>query len=112
MRNINFKPKAFLFDLNGTMIDDMKYHNDAWHSILTEKLGLNISYADVKKEMYGKNEELLTRVFGKGHFSAAEVEAISMDKELRYQKAFSPSLKLIGGLHNFLVKANEKNHNT
>jgi beta-phosphoglucomutase len=107
MWNTNFKPKAFLFDLNGTMIDDMKYHNDAWHSILTDKLGLNISYADVKKEMYGKNEELLTRVFGKGHFTPDEVEAISMDKEIRYQKAFLPSLKLIDGLPDFLVKAHK-----
>ncbi len=107
MQDTIFKPKAFLFDLNGTMIDDMKYHNDAWHSILTEKLGLNISYEDVKKEMYGKNEELLTRVFGKNHFTPEEVDAISMDKELRYQKAFLPSLKLIGGLHDLLANAHE-----
>ena len=57
--------------------------------------------------MYGKNEELLTRVFGKGHFTAEEVEAISMDKEIRYQKAFLPSLKLIDGLSDFLAKAHE-----
>ncbi|MEJ5995736.1 HAD family phosphatase [Pedobacter sp. Du54] len=108
MQDINFKPKAFLFDLNGTMINDMKYHNDAWFAILTEKLGLAISYAAVKKEMYGKNEELLTRVFGKNHFTSDEIEAISMEKEERYQKAFLPFLKLIDGLDDFLAKGKEK----
>ena len=28
--------KAFLFDLNGTMIDDMDYHVRSWHRILNE----------------------------------------------------------------------------
>jgi beta-phosphoglucomutase len=107
MKDTYFKPKAFLFDLNGTMIDDMKYHNDAWYAILTEKLGAAISYENVKKEMYGKNEELLTRVFGKNHFTPEEMDAISMDKELRYQSAFLPSLKLIDGLHDFLARAKE-----
>jgi beta-phosphoglucomutase-like phosphatase (HAD superfamily) len=28
--------KAFLFDLNGTMIDDMEYHAKAWSDILKQ----------------------------------------------------------------------------
>ncbi|MBB2144915.1 HAD-IA family hydrolase [Pedobacter sp. LMG 31464] len=107
MQNTDFKPKAFLFDLNGTMINDMKYHADAWHSIITEKLGLNISYADVKKEMYGKNEELLVRLFGENHFTPTEVENISIEKERRYQKTYLPTLALMNGLHQFLAKAKD-----
>jgi beta-phosphoglucomutase len=26
--------KAFLFDLNGTVIDDMHYHAEAWYDII------------------------------------------------------------------------------
>ena len=40
--------KAFLFDLNGTMIDDMDFHIKAWHGILNE-LGANISMAQMKE---------------------------------------------------------------
>lgn len=105
MQYTNFKPKAFLFDLNGTMINDMKYHADAWYAVITEELGLNISYEDVKNEMYGKNEELLIRVFGKNHFTPEQVETISKEKEKRYQEAYLPSLKLINGLHIFLANA-------
>ena len=34
--------RAFLFDLNGTMINDMPYHITAWHRIMNE-LGANIT---------------------------------------------------------------------
>ncbi len=54
--------KAFLFDLNGTMINDMEYHIRAWYRILNE-LGANISMEKMKEECYGKNHELLERIF-------------------------------------------------
>ncbi|HZX57537.1 MAG TPA: HAD family phosphatase, partial [Mucilaginibacter sp.] len=62
--------KAFLFDLNGTMIDDMDFHIKAWHGILNE-LGANISMARMKEECYGKNDELLERIFP-GRFTEEE----------------------------------------
>jgi len=108
MQKTNFKPRAFLFDLNGTMIDDMDYHNKAWHSILTEQLGASIAFHEVKKEMYGKNKELLARIFGKDHFSADEIEKISMEKEISYQAAYQPHLSLIAGLPAFLKKAADR----
>ncbi|QIL41886.1 HAD family phosphatase [Pedobacter sp. HDW13] len=107
MHDLNFRPKAFLFDLNGTMINDMEYHTLAWYSIMTEDLGAALDYESVKKEMYGKNHEVLERVFGKGKFSAAEVERLSVDKEKRYQAGYLPHLALIDGLAGFLERAKD-----
>lgn len=98
-------PKAFLFDLNGTMIDDMEYHTQAWFQVLNEGLDAGLSWEAVKKEMYGKNEELLVRIFGKDHFSKSEIQQLSFQKEQKYQEAFLPNLKLIAGLEQFLQKA-------
>jgi len=100
--------KAFLFDLNGTMIDDMDYHTDTWHEILNNDLGANLSREAVKMEMYGKNHELLVRVFGEEKFSEEEKDQISFEKERRYQKTFKPHLKLIDGLDRLLERADEK----
>ncbi len=66
------------------MIDDMEFHGKAWFDILNNDLGAGLSEAEVKKEMYGKNPELLERVFGKDKFSAEEIETYSMRKELDY----------------------------
>lgn len=104
---MNDKPKAFLFDLNGTMINDMAFHNRAWHDILTQDLGASISFDAVKKQMYGKNQDLLERVFGVGHFSQEQIDQISIEKEHRYQAAYKKHLALIAGLGDFLEKAKQ-----
>ncbi|HEX7844290.1 MAG TPA: HAD family phosphatase [Chitinophagaceae bacterium] len=97
--------KAFLFDLNGTMIDDMSFHIKAWHRILNE-LGANISLERVKEECYGKNHELLERIFP-GRFSEEEKNRMSLEKEKQYQAEFKPHLSLLPGLHEFLKTYHE-----
>ena len=102
--------RAFLFDLNGTMIHDMPFHLDTWHDILTNTLGASLSREEVRNQMYGKNQELLVRIFGKEKFTAQEMDQISMEKEIRYQQTYRPHLKLIKGLQHVLASA--KNENT
>lgn len=100
--------KAFIFDLNGTMIDDMQFHVKAWYHILNDDLGAGMTREQVKSHMYGKNAELLIRVFGKEKFSIDEMNAVSLEKEKRYQQEYRPHLKLIPGLQQFLEKAYEQ----
>ncbi len=97
------KYKAYIFDLNGTMIDDMTYHIDAWQGIVN-RLGANLSREQVKKECYGKNEELLERIFP-GRFAEEKKTALGMEKEKQYQLEFKPQLKLIKGLDAFLEQS-------
>ncbi len=101
--------KAFLFDLNGTMIDDMQFHLKAWYHILNDDLGANLSWEEVKSHMYGKNSELLIRIFGKDRFTQEEMDRLSIEKEKRYQQEYKPYLQLIPGLHQFLEKAHALN---
>ncbi|HEV3222856.1 MAG TPA: HAD family phosphatase [Puia sp.] len=101
-------PLALIFDLNGTMINDMEFHLKAWTEILNNDLKAALSPEQVKSQMYGKNSELFVRVFGKGKFTEAEMEYWSNEKEKRYQKAYLPYLQLIKGLREFLDKAMEK----
>ena len=102
-----FTAKGFLFDLNGTMVNDMPYHIEAWHKKIIE-LGGNLSLQEMKYQCYGKNDELLERVFP-GRFSLEEKRNIGNDKEALYRIEFKPSLKLINGLSEFLSMAASKN---
>ena len=98
-------PKAFLFDLNGTMIDDMEYHVKAWYDILNNDLKADLSWPQVREQMYGKNSELLVRVFGEGKFDETRMNELSLEKEKRYQQTYLPNLQLIAGLEAFMNRA-------
>ncbi len=100
------KYKAFLFDLNGTMINDMHYHVSAWHSIVNE-MGAGISVDQMKVECYGKNQEVLERIFP-NRFLEEEKMKMGHRKEAQYRKDFEPMLQLLPGLSQFLSTAEAK----
>jgi beta-phosphoglucomutase family hydrolase len=99
--------KAFLFDLNGTMVNDMPYHIKAWHQIINS-LGRYISLEDMKKECYGKNEEVIERVIPQ-KYTLEEKTNIGLKKEEQYRKEFLPDLKLLPGLQKLLQHFSDKN---
>ena len=80
----------------------MHYHAEAWFDILNNDLGAGLSWDEVKVQMYGKNDELLIRIFGKNHFSQQRIKELSVEKERRYQQAYLPQLKLMDGLQQLL----------
>ena len=100
--------KAFIFDLNGTMINDMPYHTKAWQTLLNEQLGGSFTWEEVKKQMYGKNPEVLVRMFGPDRFTTEEMNDLSYKKEEKYQQEFLPHLALLPGLHEFLEAAYQR----
>ncbi|MEO9004124.1 MAG: HAD family phosphatase [Ginsengibacter sp.] len=97
--------RAFIFDMNGTMIDDMQYHARAWYDILNNDLNAGLTWDEVKVQMYGKNGEVLDRIFGEGHFPSERVEELSMEKERRYQQSYLPHIALLKGFNEFLEKS-------
>jgi beta-phosphoglucomutase len=100
--------KAFIFDLNGTMINDMEHHTKAWMELLNHDLGGNFTWDEVKQQMYGKNPEVLVRMFGPERFTLDEMNQLSLEKEKRYQQAYLPHLELLPGLNEFLENAYQK----
>jgi HAD superfamily hydrolase (TIGR01509 family) len=99
------KKHTFIFDLNGTMINDMEYHTRGWLYTLNDILGGNFTWDEVKPQMYGKNQDVLVRMFGAGKFADEEMTRLSLEKEKRYQQEFLPHLALLPGLVEFLEKA-------
>jgi len=99
--------RAFLFDLNGTMINDMEFHTRAWMHLMNHDLGGNFTWEEVKAQMYGKNPEVLVRMFGAFRFTEEEMRELSFEKERRYQHEYLSHLALLPGLHSFLEQAHK-----
>ena len=97
------KIKGFIFDMDGTMIDNMMVHHRAWQQKLKE-YGIDWSLEEVHEKVHGVNVELLERLFG-DRFSMAERRQISKEKEAAYRAIYQPEIKLIDGLLDFLEAA-------
>jgi beta-phosphoglucomutase len=99
--------RAFIFDLNGTMINDMEFHTRAWQHLMNHDLGGNFTWDEVKAQMYGKNPEVLVRMFGADRFTEEEMKALSFEKERRYQQEYLSQLALLPGLAELLERAHQ-----
>ncbi|MCB0663116.1 MAG: HAD family phosphatase [Saprospiraceae bacterium] len=99
--------KGLIFDMDGTMIDNMMVHHRAWQKKLAE-LGLEMTIEEVKDQIHGINEEILERLFG-DRFTREERRQIAWEKEAAYREIFKPELKLIDGLEIFLDKMKAEN---
>ncbi|HLP92469.1 MAG TPA: HAD-IA family hydrolase [Saprospiraceae bacterium] len=96
---------AFIFDMDGTMVDNMMTHHKGWQMTLA-KYGLDFTMEEVKATCHGKNVEIIERLFP-GKYTREESERISAEKEAWYRSIFLPDLKLLPGLQEFLQSAHE-----
>ena len=92
--------KAVIFDMDGTMVDNMMVHHRAWQRKLAQ-LGLEMELDQVRQEIHGVNKQILKRLFG-DRFTDEDRERIAWEKEEEYRKIFRDELKLIEGLDGFL----------
>lgn len=88
--------RAVLFDLDGTLVDNMPYHIQAW--IETARLlGRELDAADVMRDLAGRrNEEILPMLAGRA-MTVAEVAGLADAKEARYRELYRPHVAPIAG---------------
>ena len=96
---------AVIFDLDGTMIDNMMVHHRAWQKKLSS-LGIEWSLEDVRTKVHGVNVELLERNWP-GKWSLEERIRISAEKEATYREIYEP--QLLPGLGEFLHELRRRN---
>ncbi len=99
--------KAFLFDMDGTMIDNMMVHHTAWQQHLSD-LGLEMTLEEVMEKIHGVNQEILKNLFG-DKYSDEERKELAFQKEEKYRTVFKGKVELLAGLQTFLDAAKAKN---
>lgn len=99
--------QALLFDMDGTLIDSMMVHHEAWRVALAER-GLHMSIEEVKEQIHGVNHEILLRLFGES-FSEAEAVRFAWEKEAAYRRIYAADIALISGAQRFLDRAKALN---
>jgi beta-phosphoglucomutase len=95
--------KALIFDMDGTLVDNMRFHQDAWGAWFRAK-GLPFDDAAFFKATAGRhNDEIFAMTFP--DMPASEYPALVQSKELMYQKLYAPHKAAVAGLIPFLDAA-------
>jgi beta-phosphoglucomutase len=100
--------KGFIFDMDGTLIDNMDYHNHSWF-LFFEKHNIQMTQAELDKIHKGTLLEMMRILFG-ANVSTDELMTLGQQKEAIYRQTYAPHLKPIDGLHDFLETLKEKNY--
>ena len=95
---------AFIFDMDGTLVDNMRIHNRIWSNLLAQK-GLVIGEEEFHRQTTGKTTpEILRMLFG-SQMSEEEILQFAEHKEELYRKDFRPFLHPVPGAEGFLAEA-------
>ena len=95
--------QALLFDLDGTLIDSMPHHHDAWVEWHARR-GMSIDADAFFIATAGRsNDEILADMFPAA--SAAERTALADEKEAIYREIAARKLALIEGAQRFVAQA-------
>lgn len=85
---------AFLFDLDGVIIDSSEFHKQSWVVLMSSK-GINFSEEDFKITFGKRNEEILKDYFP--DLPESEIKKMSYEKEELYRKFAKGNIKPIDG---------------
>jgi beta-phosphoglucomutase len=99
------KDFAFLFDLDGVIIDSMPLHTQAWSAYL-EQLGLPAADATIASRMHGKRNDDIVADFVGRDLDPATVFEHGAAKERLYRQLMATRLKehLVRGVEHFLAR--------
>ena len=99
----DFTRYGFIFDMDGTLVDNMRFHTKAWTTMLAEN-GIENDGHDFLVKTAGKtNREIIPAFFE----DASEEELLKLGnrKEELYREFFLPELKTVEGVIGFLEDA-------
>lgn len=98
-----YEIRAFIFDMDGTLVDNMYFHTQAWGKMLEEN-GIEMNAHDFLVKTAGKtNREILPTIFG--DISDERIDELGHRKETLYQELFLPERKAIEGVIEFLEES-------
>lgn len=97
---------AFIFDMDGTLVDNMRVHNQVWINFLAEK-GAQVDPKTFNDLTAGKTNPEIFRMFLGAQFPDALIPEYSQEKETRYRQMYHQQIHPVAGLEAFLSAAQE-----
>ena len=95
--------KAYIFDMDGTLVDNLAYHVRAYH-IFSRRYGHELTDAQIIGWTGATNRYFMERILGRPA-SADEAKRMENEKESLYRTLYAPHLALAPGARELLDRA-------
>ncbi|KFI07790.1 HAD family phosphatase [Massilia sp. BSC265] len=96
--------RAFLFDMDGTIVDNMAFHTSSWVTFF-ERRGQAIDADEFFRATAGRQGgEIIRTYLGEG-LGDEEVAALNHEKESVYRELYAPHLKAVDGFDKLIQQA-------
>ena len=99
--------KAFIFDMDGTIVNNIPYHTKAWLQFL-RRYDIQIKEEELHPKIFGVSEEIMPRFFGRD-LSAERNKSLGDEKEALYRNLYKDIIEELPGLTHLLQIAKKKN---
>lgn len=93
-------PKAIIFDMDGTLVDNIPFHRDAWLEFL-QKHGIHLNQYQFHAQNHGTIDEMMHRFFPQMKDPQQRYE-LGQEKERTYREMYRPHIREVKGLTPFL----------
>ena len=102
-------PFAAIFDLDGTLVDNMAFHAKAF-VVLLRRFGIELPPGKIEREFAGrKNQEIIPALLGRP-VGPEELDELGEEKERLYRELYAPHLELVPGARPFLERMVKAGH--
>jgi HAD superfamily hydrolase (TIGR01509 family) len=95
---------AFIFDMDGTLVDNMSFHERTWLELLAG-CRVDVNADNKHRRASGRTNPDILREFLGDRLAEHEVAEWTERKEALYREAYRPHLRAITGLPGFLESA-------
>jgi len=96
--------RAFIFDMDGTIVDNMSFHTASWITFF-QRRGKEINADEFFRTTAGRQGGEIIRSHMGDHLLDDEVLALNLEKESVYRELYEPHRKTVSGFDGLIAQA-------
>lgn len=96
--------RAFIFDMDGTIVDNMSFHTASWITFF-QRRGKEIDADEFFRTTAGRQGGEIIRSHMGDHLLDDEVLALNLEKESVYRELYEPHRKTVSGFDGLIAQA-------